>query len=157
MDAPSDELKGLASHALSTEDEEQVVLDWVRFFLGLPIAEGSCIMSDSSIVEENFSVSFGAMEDRDLFSFHADINHCIGDVRHNLPVRVHKDGTASIDNLPHVCTDAGIEDIPAPIFLEGTDIPGFRGTWEQVFRKLIELNDFVAKQIPEVPDDLKNV
>ncbi len=159
MKAPSNELKGLVNQAASVEDKGLVVLEWLRLFLELPIAkvwpegelgEGSKpdLYSDSPLVRRSFEgFSHGSLGDEKILA-QFFVNAYLG----SLVVQVLYDGRAVIEDgvMPFVG-----DELIQPEFLEGTDILGFKGSWEQVLRKLIELNDLVAKQTPEVPADLK--
>lgn len=149
MNSPSNELKAMATQAAPLKDNDKIVLEWLKLFIGLPIAGEQSIGSDSHLVKENFDgFNHHTIEDDEvLMQFH--VNAYIG----ALLVRVHYDGMAQIEDS--MMPFGSGEDPVQPSFLNGTGILGFYGTWEQSLRKLIELNDLVAKQVPEVPEDLK--
>lgn len=159
METPSNELKGLAGQTLPIEGNEERVFEWLRLFLSLPIAltwpkgrtgqYGPDLLSDRHLLLKkefkNYNVDRG--DDDILAQFF--VNVCVG----ALTVYVFHDNTAVIETEALSYSES--QGHMRPSFLEGTDILGFKGSWEQVLRRLIELNDLVAKQIPEVPADLK--
>lgn len=160
MDAPSDELKVLANQAVNFENRNPIILDWLRLFLGLPIATvwpkgvlGKSgkpdLMTDNVLVKEEFGgFDCDSIGDEEIL-----VQFFINVATGSLFVQIDNDGMAEISDS--LIPFGGRETTSVSTFLEQTGIPGFRGTWEQVLRKLIELNDLVAKQIKEVPDDLK--
>ncbi len=161
MNSPNNELKAMATEARPLKDNDKMVLEWLKLFLGLPIArmgpksmvgdDGKPdLMSNSPLVKENFdgfSHSHIIGDDEILMQFF--VNAHIG----VLLVQVHHDGMAQIEDF--MMPFGSGQDPVRPSFLKEAGILGFYGTWEQSFRKLIELNNLVAKQVPEVPEDLK--
>lgn len=152
MDAPNDELKGLAGQALPVESADRITLEWINLFLNIPIAKRNEVYTHSPLLIENLHIVSGdcMIGDHLLMQFVVDIHSGSTDV--GLMVYVMHDGTAKLEHWA-IGGSGPIE--PDPEFLQGTGILGFKGTWEQVLRKLIELNDLVAKQISEAPADMK--
>lgn len=158
MDAPNDELKGLAGQALPAlqlEDKVEIVVEWLNLFLGLPIAKNPIVaMSDHTFTELLANLPGLADDGNALVWFSVNIDPT-GTEYLPLMVNVNRDGTAFINPGAEIREDLGSGTYFTPSFLEGKGIMDFKGSWEQVLRKLIELNDLVSKQIPEVPADLK--
>lgn len=155
MNSPSDELKALVENV--KHPDSKVVVEWAKLFLGLPIFDDfSGVWSSNQIVKDNFEhVTDDNEGSEDLMWFFVDLNPSRGDsYSHNVLVTVHMNGTAEIG--PSLTRNN--KDI-FPGFLDHADFRGFKGTWEQVLRKLVELNDLVQSQIldlPKVPEDLKS-
>lgn len=150
MNSPSKELIGKVSGA-TQRDQYNILLEWAKLFLGLPISVTDCepLYSSKSVIKDNFRV-WDDEEPHILMTFHLDVDPGRADTCcHLVIVWVYMDGTA------HISDDVsrGGQRFYPP-FLEGYSL-GFKGTWEEVLRKMVELNDLVMSQIPEVPEDLK--
>jgi hypothetical protein len=152
MNSPSNELKDLAMKAKS-KTEEKVIQEWADLFCSLRMFKDCYAFGDPTI---------GADGDLELWS--RRINFDIPPNGHFGTIQVVK-----FEPGQEIDSELMWFDIEVSLFRSGKayiscsyDIQGFdesriflRGTYEQVFRRMVELNNMVMSQLPEVPADLK--
>ncbi len=142
MDAPSDELKGLAT--IPKPEIQAVLIEWGNLLGTLKIAYIRSTTSD--FLAKATGLTLTAEED-------AGENEVFGlDVYPT--VREFLDGKVFEEALMVWFNDDGEALIADNVDFLG-DNRRFRGTWEEVALKLFEMEKEMLSQIPEVPADLK--
>lgn len=140
MDAPSNELKGLANAPKA--DLEAILLNWAKLWKGLRIVSWWFTSSSSLAEVTGFTHDEGADDKELIFELHlyATKQELIAGKTTGqiLPVFFYTNNKASI-------MDSDFLGVP----------PTFHGTWEEVTRSLFEMEKEMLSQIPEVPEDLK--
>lgn len=123
-------------------DLEAILLSWAKLWKGLKIVNAWFTPTTSLAKAAGFTHDDGA-DDKDLvFELHLYPTtqelldgQVVGEI---LPVMFWRNNKASI-------MDPSFLGVP----------PTFNGTWEEVTRKLFEMEKEMLSQIPEVPADLK--
>ncbi len=152
MKKPSKKLTEKAKLAKQTPKIEEAVA-WARLLMSIPVVEYGF-----TIIEEVYSTWKGkeimewdgCSDNGSLFSFHIvfplSYDKTVG--RYTMLASSYFPGDkAQIEN--------DVFEGEMPPFLIGNPILGFSGTWEEVTLKIIELNDLLNSQIPDVPLTLK--
>jgi hypothetical protein len=125
--------------ALSYAAAVQIVEQWQKLLMGISICRGSYTLHQNG--------RGGMTREGDLLEIHMDVDP-LGDSDEEgfMYASFSKGGIARIANF---CGDA-VDEKRFVAFL------GFEGTWEEVVRKIIELNDFVVAENtpPPIPGDL---
>ncbi|MEZ4103069.1 MAG: hypothetical protein R3B55_00640 [Candidatus Paceibacterota bacterium] len=153
MNSPSNELKSLAGEARN-KTEEEVIQEWVRLFCSVRMFKDCYALGDPAV---------GADGDLELWARRVTFN--IPQNGYFGTIQVVKVGPGQ-----EIDPELMWFDMEVALFRSGTayiscsyDIRDFdesklflKGTYEQVLRRLIELNNMVMSQLPEVPKDLKS-
>ena len=140
MEGPSKDLQAMADTPKA--DLEAILLSWARLWKGLKIVNAWFTSTSSLAKAADFTHDEGDDDEDRIFQLHLypTVQEFLeGKVRSEvLNVFFDTDNNASVH-------DASFLGVP----------PTFHGTWEEVTRKLFEMEKLMLEQIPKVPDDLK--
>jgi len=141
MNSPSNELKDLAE--APKPDLQAIVIEWGKLLGTLKIAHVRSTTSDSLSKATNFTLDRDRTDDGEVFAL--DIYPTVAEFL---------DGKVSGEALIVWFTDSGEALIADNVdFLE--ENRRSRGTWEEITRKLFEMEKLMLSRIQQVPEDLK--
>jgi len=142
MNTPSNELHAIS--AASKPDVEALLIEWGKLLGKLKIVNGPFAYSDSLARAVGFTHDDGA-EDDIIFELHlystTDEFFSGGYLQGDFMT-----AKFFVNNSARIKRSAKFLGEPC----------GLEGTWEEVARKLFELEKLMLAQIPEVPGDLKS-
>jgi len=160
LNKPSEEIKKAAEEVgVFRDTNHENMVEWLRIIAKMPYQAGFTNSNFiDSLKDPKLYVDEYIEPGSTFLNFHIDLTPELpGDDTCMLAITFNEDFSASIAPQPFTAPES---DVPDYLIEISKDILGFKGTWEEVIKKWIELQNAIANhKIPEVfppvPESMK--